>query len=181
MYDQKRLRAVVLLLALLASASPTGGARAQVGSRRGASDGARQVRRDLRVERALTDANFIYSVLPTGNFVVTYNYTDLRRRQECFITSSVERYGGLEVREVWSRAAQVKGQLPPAMALRLLRNEKKFGGWRAVDATSGGGVIIYYSAQIAADADAQTLKSVIEFVSFAADEMEAELTGRDEH
>ena len=120
-------------------------------------------------------------MLPSGNFAVTYNYTDLRRRQECFITSSVERYGGLELREVWSRAAQVKGQLPPAMALRLLRNDKKFGGWRVVDATSGGGVIVYYSAQVAADADAQTLKAVIEFVAYAADGMEAEIDPKDDN
>lgn len=57
----------------------------------------------------------------------------------------------------------------------------KFGGWRVADADDGSGVVVYYSAQVAADADAATLKTVTGLVAVVADEMEAELTGADDN
>ena len=154
---------------------------AQINGKKTGGESKQPARRDSRVENALIQIGIAYTVMPTGSFSVTYNYTDVRRRQECYISSVVERYGNLEVREVWSRARRERGALPAGVANRLLRVTNKFGGWRIADADDGSGVVVYYSAQVAADADAATLKTVTGLVAVVADEMEAELTGADDN
>lgn len=175
-----RMVTLICLVSTLTLAGATGDARAQVRGRGASSSSPPPIKRDLRVESALAELGVEYTLTTSGGFGVRVNYTDPRRAQMCYISSTVERYLTLEVREVWSRAAHSRTPLSAATMDRLLRMNNKFGGWRVVDADEGG-VILYYSAQVGSDADAQTLKSVINMVAAVADQMEVELTGKDEH
>ncbi len=177
MYKRPILFIALLMLAGICAA---GDAQAQIKGRGAGGDNPPAIKRDLRVEGALAELDINYTLLTYGGFSVQVDYTDTRRHQECFIDSAVARFGNLELREVWSRALRSRTPLSAATMNRLLRATNKFGGWHVVDA-EGGGIVLYYSAQVAADADGATLKSVINMVAIAADLMEAELSGKDEH
>ena len=171
---ESKSRLLIMLLLLLVIPLWT---RAQVGTAR--TGNTPVVRQDPRVEKALVSLDLAYTLVPAGGFGVRYRFTDQGRGQEIYIASATDSYDHLEMREVWSRTMSVRGQIPAAAANRALLATKKFGGWR-VYKTSAGESVLYFSAQIAANADARTLKSVIELVGTVADQMEAELTGKDE-
>ena len=174
-----RMMTPIHLVLVLAFTGAAGGAQAQVRGRGTSNNNPLTIKRDLRVEGALTELGVEYTLTTKGSFGVSVNYSDTRRSQMCYIDSTVEQYLNLDVREVWSRAMRSRSPLSLVTMNRLLRMKNKFGGWRIVDAEEGG-VVLYYSAQVGADADAQTLKSVINMVAAAADLMEAELSGKDE-
>ena len=174
-----RMMTLIYLVLVFPFAGAAGDIRAQVRGRGTSSNNPPAVKRDLRVEGALAELGVEYTLTTKGSFGVSVNYSETHRSQMCYIDSTVEQYLNLEVREVWSRAMRSRSPLSSATMNRLLRMKNKFGGWRIVDAEEGG-VVLYYSAQVGADADAQTLKSVINMVAAAADLIEAELTGKDE-
>ena len=61
----------------------------------------------------------------------------------------------------------------------LKRNgEVKFGAWRVSDSDQGE-AILAFAAQVAAEADGDTLSSVLHFVSSQADQLEGKVTKED--
>ena len=100
------------------------------------------------------------------------------RQQVTYVRSHTERFGSLEIREIWSPGYQADGgSLPGEIANRLLQDgqENILGAWVRQD-----GVAVYV-VRVPATLDGQALADAIEATTRAADAMEAELTpGKDE-
>jgi len=100
------------------------------------------------------------------------------RQQVTYVRSHTERFGSLEIREIWSPGYQASGDsLPGEVANRLLRDgqENILGAWVRQD-----GVALYV-VRVPATLEGQALADAIEATTRAADAMEAELTpGKDE-
>jgi hypothetical protein len=134
---------------------------------------------DPRVAQQLKAAGFLYLVDEDGDYRVTVQFADNGRTQVIFINSSTEFYEGMEIREVWSIAARLEGDLPAKLARELLeRNSRlKFGAW-AVE-KGGSSTFVTFRIHLSADTEGKTLGSVIEAVGSVADELEKELTDSD--
>jgi len=146
-------------------------ARAQLGNKAAP-------RGDVRVQRALDALKLTYEVTAEGNFGLI-STTIGKRTQVVVIDSATEKFRDLEIREVWSPAMTIRGQVPASTANRLLQDKNKFGSWNVNwDGTSSK---IYFAAHLSVDADAETLSTIISFVSSVADQMELELTGKDDN
>ena len=146
-------------------------AQAQVGAKKKAGD--------PRVEKLLEEANLQYKVDGDGDFVLGNSVGD-GRSQIVWVLSDTSELGALEIREVWSMAYRSEEPISPETARRLLdQNSKvKLGAWQVKE--MGGEHFAIFSAQIAADTDAQSLLTAMEAVTRTADLMELELTGKDD-
>jgi len=134
---------------------------------------------DARVERLLTEVAAEYTVDEDGDFRLVYDIGG-GRSQLVWIPSGTADFGALEIRQIWSIAHRSKGPLPAELANRLLdRNGAVIlGAWLSEPAGDEIGVI--FAVQVAAEADALSLRSAIHAVATTADAMEKELTGQDE-
>lgn len=95
------------------------------------------------------------------------------RQQVTYVRSHTERFGQLEIREIWSPAYQAKGDsLPGEIANRLLQDgqENILGAWVRQDGTA------IYVTRVPADLAGTALSDAIEATTRAADAMEAQLT-----
>lgn len=99
------------------------------------------------------------------------------RQQVTYVRSHTERFGQLEIREIWSPAYQAPGDtLPADIANRLLQDgqENILGAWVRQDGTA------IYVTRVPADLSGAALSDAIEATTRAADTMEAQLTpGKD--
>lgn len=124
---------------------------------------------------ASADDNGDYKIL----FGLDKDAAGKERSQLTYVRSAVERYGSLQVREIWSVAYQGKdGKLPPAIAERLLADaaDSILGGWVSQDGTAA------FVVKLAADAPDAALGDAIEAATRSADAMEAELApGQDQY
>lgn len=161
------------VIALTAVAFVAGGnlAHAQVGKKKG----------DKRVAAALDAAELKYEVTPEGDFKLLYQLDD-DRTQILYVNSNTEKLGTIEIREVWSIAMNSEEELDAETAGDLLTEsgKVKIGGWR-VSVGDDENQIVYFSAQVDADADTQSLAQVILAVVQTADAKEQELTEDDEY
>lgn len=132
---------------------------------------------DSRIRAQLDALGYKYQVDKDGDFVLTFGL-DKDRSQMAYVLSATQRYGKLEVREIWSPGYRgADSQLPGDIANRLLEDSQlsKMGGWVKQD-----GVAVFV-VKIDAAASQQDLDDAIDYVVRAADQMEAELTpGQDE-
>jgi hypothetical protein len=134
---------------------------------------------DARVERLLKEVAAEYTVDEDGDFRLVYDIGG-GRSQLIWIPSGTSDFGALEIRQVWSIAHRSQGPLPAELANRLLdRNGAVIlGAWLTEPAGDELGVI--FAVQVAAEADALSLRSAIHAVATTADAMENELTGKDD-
>jgi len=173
-----------------------GTASSQVGGRKATSDrsgsilvlvvlavfgqvGGRKTTPDQRVEKLLKEAGLKYEIDEDGDFVLG-NQIDAKRTQLAWIMSRTSQLGHLEIREIWSIGYRSKGPIPAKIAARLLEQngQVKLGAWHI--RKMGEYNVAVFAAQIAADTDATTLLLALHAVTTTADEMEKELTGKDE-
>jgi|GEM_PF-568979 len=100
------------------------------------------------------------------------------RQQVTYVRAHTERFGQLELREIWSPAYRAEGDsLPGDIANRLLQEgqENIVGAWVRQD-----GIAIYVT-RVPADLSGKPLADAIEATTRAADAMEAQLTpGKDQ-
>ncbi|HBK44835.1 MAG TPA: hypothetical protein DDZ67_00060 [Xanthomonadaceae bacterium] len=100
------------------------------------------------------------------------------RSQVTYVRSSVERYGSLQVREIWSPAYQSgTDQLDAAIANRLLQDSQDsiVGGWVQQRGTA------VFVVKVPVGLDDAALSDALEAATRSADAMEAELSpGQDE-
>lgn len=134
---------------------------------------------DAGVKKQLDALGLHYKVDDDGDFDVVFDVDEAgKRTQIAYVRSTVETYGSLRVREIWSPGYRIPdGKLSAAIGNRLLEasHEAKLGAW-----TRQGGYAVYV-VQLPADADAKALQDAVEVAVRSADEMEAELTpGKDE-
>lgn len=131
---------------------------------------------DERVRKALTTVGLKYEVDSDGDFRLAFEM-DGDRSQILFVNSNVSRYRNIEVREVWAVAAKAdEDGFPKRVLAKVLEDNAmtKLGAWQVVRDK------LIFRCDVGANADADTLKSVIIFVSEKADEMEKEITGKDD-
>jgi hypothetical protein len=149
-----------ILLVSLSALMPLGHVAAQIGAKKD---------HDRRIERLLDTADFKVG-----------NRFDGGRTHWIFVNSNTQKYGNLDIREIWSAGFISDGELTPAIMRKLLKKngEMKLGSWKIAN-MNGKEVAVFY-AQIAADTDKDTLLRSLQLVSEAADEMEKELTGKDD-
>ncbi len=159
-----------ILLVSLSALMPLGHVAAQIGAKKD---------HDRRIERLLDTADLKYTIDSDGDFKVG-NRFDGGRTHWIFVNSNTQKYGNLDIREIWSAGFISDGELTPAIMRKLLKKngEMKLGSWKIAN-MNGKEVAVFY-AQIAADTDKDTLLRSLQLVSEAADEMEKELTGKDD-
>lgn len=132
---------------------------------------------DPVVARQLDGLGYKYTVDDDGDYKLTFEL-DNGRSQLAYVLSPVEAFGEFKVREVWAPAYRAPDgdQFPAAVANRLLEDShsSKLGGW-----VKQGNMAVFV-VKVDADATADQLDDAIDFVLRSADEMEKDLTGKDE-
>ena len=134
---------------------------------------------DARVKRLLEARKIECEVTPTGNFKVTFNLKN-GRSQMAFISSATYWYMNQEIREIVSPAYRSAAPFTAEVADRLLsdNNDKKLGAW--VMQKNKDGYYALFVTKIPADSSDESFISALRLTLEAADEMEKELTGKDE-
>ena len=134
---------------------------------------------DPRVKAALDELGLKYDVDSDGDYKLLLKL-DSGRTQFVWVISHTESYGNLEIREVYSFGFKTGGDLSKELSQRLLQEntENKLGAWRLVG--SGSTQVATYAVQIAATADANSLKQALKIVVVLADAMEKEVVGKDD-
>ncbi|HEY5804457.1 MAG TPA: hypothetical protein VIT90_12255 [Lysobacter sp.] len=132
---------------------------------------------DPQIARHLDSLEYKYEVDDDGDYKLTFNMDD-DRSQLAYVLSATEKFGNLNIREIWSPAYRASAaQFPVDVANRLLEDSQtsKLGGW-----VKQGNMAVFV-VKIAADAGAKELDDALDFVLRSADQMEAALTqGKDE-
>jgi hypothetical protein len=159
---------VAAFLALTFGAATTG--EAQLGGKK---------KGDPRVEKLLRELDLKYTVDKDGDFRLEVAYDD-GRSQVIFVSTATSDLDDLEIREVWSAGYKSEDEFSAEVANRLLEENAKYklGGWQRSKISTG--YLAVFTAKIAADCDAATMKTAIRVAGTAADEMEKELLGNDD-
>lgn len=132
---------------------------------------------DRATGRLLDSLDYKYEVDEDGDYKLVFDL-DNNRTQLVFVRSSVETFGAHHVREIWSPGYKSPSpQFSAAVANRLLEdsNESKMGSWVKQ------GDLAMFVVKIDADSTAEQLSDAIDAASRSADEMELELTKKDEY
>jgi len=131
---------------------------------------------DPSIARQLDGLEYKYQVDDDGDYKLTFNM-DNGRSQLAFVISAVESFGEMKVREIWAPAYRApEGEFPAKVANRLLEDSQssKLGAW-----VKQGDMAVFV-VKLAADASQGQLDDALDFVLRTADQMELELTGKDE-
>jgi hypothetical protein len=135
---------------------------------------------DARVKKLLDARKIDYDLTRAGNFKVTFNLKS-GRSQAALITSATYRYMSLEIREIVSPAYKSATPFTAEVADRLLsdNNDKKLGAW-VMQKEKDGCYYASFVTKVPADCNEEYFFSALRLTLEAADEMEKELTGKDE-
>lgn len=160
---------VVVLIATLVCLAPFAGA--QVGAKKAG---------DPRVEKLLKEIGLKHTVDGDGDFRLGTEVED-GRSQVCWILSNTSKLGTLEIRQIWSIGYRSKTPFSAKVANQLLERNSivKLGSWQV--RKMGDDYVAVFSAQIAADTDRVSLLLALHAVTSIADEIEQELTGKDDY
>lgn len=172
MFHLRRILALGACLSLLAGLP----AHAQDKDKEGGSPGTP----DPVMKTMLDELKLKYDIGPQGDFKLIFDVGE-GRSQLVFVQSATEEYGGSKIREIWSPALKVKGDLDAKLANQLLKDsqERKIGGWQLM--TLGEDNLIVYAIKLPDPKDGEELYRMINAAMLSADEMEKELTGKDEY
>ena len=133
---------------------------------------------DPAVAAQLKALEYKYEIDEDGDYRLLFDVDDeSKRTQLVFVRSNVESYGGHSVREVWSAGYKASGDAFPAnVANRLLEAsmDSKMGGW------GKQGKAAIFIVRVPANAGKDVLDAAITAALNSADEMEQELTGKDD-
>lgn len=164
--------AVMLLIPIDAYAQPSGG------NPSGGSTNTSGLA-DQRIKKLLDQTDMKYTIDKDGDFRFLFELPN-NRVQVVFINSKTEKYSGFEIREIWSAGYQSDTQFSPAIANRLLVNnfETKLGAWQTTRLNNKN--VAVFTAKVDAVMTVQQLEVVLTAVRRIADEMEKEITGRDD-
>lgn len=133
---------------------------------------------DDRVLKVLDRNDVVYTVEANGDYRMLYRIGDTERTQLVWISPRTTTIRGLEVREVFSYAAEIDPDAPlaPGLADRLLRanGDVIVGAWNRTQRR------LIFAAPIAADAADEDLLDLVSIVLTTADALEADLSDEDE-
>lgn len=138
--------------------------------------------KDARVERALNEAKIAHIVDKDNDFKIEFPVGD-GRTQIVFVNSAVETMGKtMEVREVWAPVMRVEGNagVDAKIANQLLSSNRKYkvGAWEI--RPMGENQLVTFTARVPGDLGGEDLAAVVRVVAKIADDMEKELTGKDD-
>lgn len=135
---------------------------------------------DQRVKLLLDEVGLKYKVDSDGDYVLVNDMGE-GRTQQAWILSNTAQLGTMEIREVWSVGYRSDTPLSATIANKLLeQNGKvKLGAWHV--RKMGGQHVAVFHAQIAAESDKMSLLLALQAVTQTTDEMELELTGKDDY
>jgi len=133
---------------------------------------------DNVVKAQLDSKGVKYEIDKDGDFKILYKL-DGGRTQICWVRSTVNTFGSLKIREIWSPGYKSdSNEFPLLIANSLLdkNHEVKLGAWEAQDDMA------MFVVKIPADANADQLVDAIVAAVDSADEVEKEITGaKDEY
>lgn len=132
---------------------------------------------DASVKKRLDDRGTKYEIYEDGDFKLTFSYKQESRTQLVFVSGKTESVGAFDIREVFAPALKLADfPLSGAKAKELLESsgEYKLGSWEIRDE------VLYYVIKLPDTVDAEELESALEIAAEAADDMERELSGRDD-
>lgn len=111
-----------------------------------------------------------------GDYKVVLSYPDQQRTQIVFVGGGTESIGGFTVREVFAPAARLADGVDGDQALELLADSRsnKLGAWELA------GDILYFVIKLPEPLDAERLEVAMNIAASVADDLERELTGKDE-
>ena len=134
---------------------------------------------DPRVAKLLDQIGWKYEVDKDGDFKLLFNLEN-DRTHLVYVMSKTEKLRGLEIREVWAPGFRVGEDPDPEVLLHLLKENarKKAGAWRVIG--TGDRQMAVFAVQIEAEADAETMKTIVTAVIETADQLEKEVTDADE-
>ena len=135
---------------------------------------------DDRVRRLLDEMHLNYKIDGNGNFVVPFMVGEARS-QIVYIDSESRYVDGLEVRHVWSLGLRSDAALNADLANALLvyNANVHLGAWQLVRHNKSGECTAIFVVPIAADTTTKALRSVMNAVGLAADDVEGKLSNED--
>jgi hypothetical protein len=135
---------------------------------------------DRRVKECLDKAGLKYRTLASGLFEVSAAQ-DEEKAHLVYITSRTRKAAGLEMREVYATALQVREKPAEGLAQQLLQKnaEETLGNWQLVKAKNGQYKVIF-CVPMAADASPECLRQVVLLVQNRAAELKKECETRSE-
>ena len=137
---------------------------------------------DPRVAAALEAIGVESEVDADGDYKLVLRVDDEgERTQVVYVISSTERYGNLEIREVWAPAFKTGGRLDADVARQMLatNDRMKLGAWRLYG--DDDDEMAVYAVQIDAEANAEAMRSALQIVVQVADAEELKQTGKDDY
>ena len=118
-----------------------------------------------------------------GDFRVTVPLEEIGRDISVGISAhAISLSKDVWVREIWSVAARIPGDLPMELAENLMRDSwssRKFGSWAIAGTTSDGRQVIVYLARIPADASRKLLEAAIMDTAASAADLNLALANLD--
>ena len=132
---------------------------------------------DASVKTRLEARGVKFEIDADGDYKVTYSYSKDKRTQLVFVTGATQTVGGFEIREIYSPAARVeKDGIMGSRAFELLKESRgnKIGSWEV------NGDVLYFVIKLPESLSAAQLESAMDIAAETADDMELELTGRDD-
>jgi hypothetical protein len=145
---------------------------------------ANAVEADTRVGAALESAGVKYEITKDKTYKVIINLKD-GRTQVILIDSDTSKIKGtnMEFREVYSLAYMVTGSLSQEIANKMMMqsHDKKIGAWEIIGQEGNSNKLVVFTAKIDAEMNGANLRKIINSIGLIADQMEGELTGKDEY
>ncbi|MBD2358663.1 hypothetical protein H6G41_29385 [Tolypothrix sp. FACHB-123] len=134
---------------------------------------------DPRIKETLDKLGVKYEIIPNGDFKLLVE-TENKRAQVVFVESKTEKLGNLEIRYISSIGYVSPGAFSADIANKLLQNSSlnKVAAWQVF--TKDKTHIAVLIGKIAANSDAETIKNIIVAVGYGADNIEKELSNKDE-
>lgn len=133
---------------------------------------------DNVIKAQLDSKGIKYEIDKDGDFKILYNVGG-GRTQVAWVRSTVNTYGSLKIREIWSPGYKSDSEDFPMLIANTLLDKNhgvKLGAWEAQ------GTMAMFVTKIPADANADQLVDAIEATVNSADEVEKEITGaKDEY
>lgn len=130
---------------------------------------------DKRVVDKLGILKYQYEVEQDGTIKFILPVNKNNRSQTLYIRSVTDWYDQMEIREIYSVIYKSDKRPPEYMLAKILfdNSHKKLGAWEMIYEDSQYHIL--YNAKVDAEESPQNLKSIIEIVGVAADDMEKNL------
>lgn len=131
---------------------------------------------DAKVQAQLDQKKTPYKIDEDGDFRITVRLQN-ERTQLVWVRSAVEKAGTISVREIWSpgyKSPQADFSATIANLLLTKSDRLKMGSW--VKQENMAMLVV----KIPANATADQLDDAVDYAATVADEMESELTGKDD-